>query len=179
MNLTGNLEYVLVQSVTRPFCSFTEIEQTIIDNEVVSSHEDGQVISPIFTRRKKDGSHRVIFNLKKLNESVTYHHFKIGTLETAITLMRPKCYMTSIDLKDAYYSIPIAEEHQKYLKFIWRHQLYAFTSLPMGLTSSPRIFTTVLKPVFSYLRSQFGHTCLGYIDDSFYLILSLSCLYGM
>ena len=77
--------------------------------------------------------------------------------------------MTSIDLKDAYYSIPIAEEHQKYLKFIWRDQLYAFTSLPMGLTSSPRIFTKVLKPVFSYLRSQFGHTCLGYIDDSFYL----------
>ena len=39
----------------------------------------------------------------------------------------------------------------------------------MGLTSSPRIFTKVLKPVFSYLRSQFGHTCLGSIDDSFYL----------
>ena len=93
----------------------------------------------------------------------------MDTLETAIRLMRPGCYMTSIDLKDAYYSIPIAEEHQKYLKFIWRDQLYAFTSLPMGLTSSPRIFTKVLKPVFSHLRSQFGHTCLGYIDDSFYL----------
>ena len=77
--------------------------------------------------------------------------------------------MTSIDLKDAYYSIPIAEEHQKYLKYVWRDQLYAFTSLPMGLTSSPRVFTRVLKPVFSYLRGQFGHTCLGYIDDSFYL----------
>ena len=87
--------------------------------------------------------------------------------------------MTSVDLKDVYYSIPIAEEHQRYLKFIWRDQLYAFTSLPMGLTSSPRIFTTVLKPVFSYLRSQSGHICLGYIDDSFYLILSLSFLYGM
>ena len=57
---------------------------------------------------------------------------------------------------------------QGLLKFIWRDQLYAFTSLPMGFTSSHRIFTNVLKPVFSYLRSQFGHTCLGYIDDSFY-----------
>ena len=147
-------------SVARHFCSFAEIEQAIIDNEVekfllkgivrLSSLEDGQVISPIFTRPKKDGSHRVIFNLKKLNKSVTYHHFKMNTLETAVRLMRPGCYMT-------------------YLKFIWRDQLYAFTSLPMGLTSSPRIFTKVLKPVFSYLRSQFGHTCLGYIDDSFYL----------
>jgi len=77
--------------------------------------------------------------------------------------------MTSIDLKDAYYSIPVALEHQKFLKFIWRDQLYAFSCLPMDLSSSPRIFTKVTKPVFAYLRSQFGHTCLGYIDDSFYL----------
>ena len=166
-------------SATRPHSSFTEIEQAIIDNEIEkflqkgiirrSSFEDGQVISPIFTRPKKDGSHRVIFNLKRLNESVSYHHFKMDTLETAIKLIRPSCYMTSIDLKDAYYSIPVALEHQKFLKFIWRDQLYAFSCLPMGLSSSPRIFTKVMKPVFAYLRSQFGHTCLGYIDDSFYL----------
>ena len=74
--------------------------------------------------------------------------------------------MTSIDLKDAYYSIPIAPDYRKYLKFIWKDELYAFNSFPMGLSSSPRIFTKLLKPFFSALRSQFGHTCLGYIDDS-------------
>ena len=88
----------------------------------------------------------------------------MDTLETASKLMRPGCYMTSIDVKDAYYSIPIAPEHQKYLKFIWKDHLYAFNSLPMGLPNSPRIFTKILKPFFSALRRQFGHTCLGYID---------------
>ena len=90
----------------------------------------------------------------------------MDTLETAIRLMTPSCFMTSVDLKDAYYSVPIADEHQKYLKFLWQDQLYAFTCLPMGLTSSPRIFTKILKPVFATLRSKFGHSCLGYIDDS-------------
>ena len=28
--------------------------------------------------------------------------------------------MTSIDLRDAYYSVPIRPEHRKYLKFIWQ-----------------------------------------------------------
>ena len=88
----------------------------------------------------------------------------MDTLETASKLMRPGCYMTSIDVKDAYYSIPIAPEHQKYLKFIWKDHLYAFNSLPMGLPNSPRSFTKNLKPFFSALRRQFGHTCLGYID---------------
>ncbi|XP_071956861.1 uncharacterized protein [Antedon mediterranea] len=38
----------------------------------------------------------------------------------------------------------------------------------MGLSCSPRVFTKLLKPVFSTLRSSFGISCLGYIDDSFY-----------
>ena len=37
------------------------------------------------------------------------------------------------DLNDAYYSVPMALEHQKYLKFVWWNQLYAFTCLPMDL----------------------------------------------
>lgn len=70
------------------------------------SYEDAQVLSPIFMSPKvKDGSQRVMFDnekpVKKLNESVTYHHFKTVTLETAIRFMRPGC-----DLKDAYYSVP-------------------------------------------------------------------------
>ena len=40
--------------------------------------------------------------------------------------------------------------------------------IPMGLTSSPRIFTKVLKPVFAILCTRYGHNCLGYLDDSFY-----------
>ena len=85
---------------------------------------------------KKDGSHRVIFNLKTFNKSVAFYQFKMDTLETAIRLMTPGCFMTSIDLRDAYYSVPIASEHQKCLKFFWPYQLYAFNCLPMGLTSS-------------------------------------------
>ncbi len=54
--------------------------------------------------------------------------------------------MSSIDLRDVYYSIPIEPGHRKYLKFSRRGVLYQFTVLPMGLTSSPRIFTKVLKP---------------------------------
>ena len=92
----------------------------------------GDILSPIFVTLKKDGSYRVIFNLKRLNQSVSYYHFKLDNLQTAIKLVTPCCYMSSIDLKDAYYSIPIAPEHQKYLEFTRRGQLYNFTCLPDG-----------------------------------------------
>ena len=174
---------------TKPYFTFNKSEHLIIDAEIqkflqkgiikLSASEPGEVISPIFITPKKDGSSRVIFNLKGLNEFVSYHHFKMDTLDTAIKLMRPGCFMTSIDLKDAYYSIPVAPECQKYLKFVWKETLYCFTCLPMGLTSSPRIFTKVLKPVFASLRTKFGHTCLGYIDDSLYMEdTQEDCLWG-
>ena len=38
------------------------------------------------------------------------------------------------------------------------------TCLPFGLSSVPRIFTKLLKPVVAYLRSK-GVRCMIYIDD--------------
>ena len=150
-------------------------EKCAIDNEISrlleldiigkSDYEHNQYVSTIFARKKKDGKHRMILNLSKLNEHIEYHHFKMDTLEHAISLITPGCYMASIDLKDAYYSVPIAASDQKYLKFIWKGQLYKFKALPNGLTSGPRKFTKLLKPPFSYLR-ELSHTIIGYIDDT-------------
>ena len=72
--------------------------------------------------------------------------------------------MASIDLKDAYYSIPVAKEDRKFLMFQWKGT-YQFTCLSNGLSSAPRIFTKILKPVFAHLRSL-GHICMSHIDDS-------------
>ena len=49
----------------------------------------GDIISNIFVRPKKDGSYRMILNLKPLNEFVDYHHFKMDTFQTALKLTQP------------------------------------------------------------------------------------------
>lgn len=120
---------------------------------------------PIFTRPKKDGTHRMILNLKSLNKNITHHHFKMDTVLTAVRLMKPGCFMASIDLKDAYYSVSIHSDFPKYLKFNWRGQLYKFVCFPNGLAPCPRQFTKLLKPVFSSLR-KLGHISVVYTDDT-------------
>ena len=107
----------------------------------------------------------MILNLKSLDKFVTYHHFKMDTIWTAIRSMTPGCYMASIDLKDAYYSVPIHTDFQKYLKFQWKGKLYKFVCFPNGLAICPRKFTKLLKPALAYLRKQ-GHTSVIFIDDS-------------
>ena len=94
---------------------FSAAEIMIIDAEIVTKEvlqvtnrvPDG-FISNIFIRPKKDGAFRMILNLKPLNKFVYYHHFKMDTFRTALKLIRPGCFMASVDLKNAYYSIPIA-----------------------------------------------------------------------
>ena len=111
------------QSARRPSL-FNAKERTIVHSEidklitkgviVPSSPEIAVFVSTIFLRPKKDGTHRTILILKQFNEFVEYHHFKMDTLETAISVIKPGCYMTSVDLKDAYYTVPIDLSHQKF-----------------------------------------------------------------
>lgn len=140
----------------------------LLDKGVIvrSVHETGQYVNTIFTRPKKDGSHRMILNLKPLNKFIEYRKFKMDTLKTVLQLMHQGCYLASIDISDAYYSVPIHRDHQKFLKFQWRNDLYHYTALPNGYSDAPRVFTKLLKPVFAQLR-RLGHIVVGYIDDIF------------
>lgn len=162
-----------------PNLSFSQQEYDIIDNEVNKLAKKQVVelcdmdvntctyeyISGIFIRPKKDGSHRLILNLKSLNEHIEHLHFKMETLKFAITCVKKDVWFASVDLKDAYYSVPIHSSSRPFLRFIWNGKKYQFTCLPNGLSCAPRVFTKLLKPVYSTLRKM-GHVNVAYIDDS-------------
>ena len=80
----------------------------------------------------------------------------MDTLQTIITLMSPNCFMASVDIKDAYYTVPVHEKHRKYLKFLWNGKLYQFTNMPNGLSCCPGLFTKILKPPVTALHKKKG-----------------------
>ena len=80
-------------------------------------------------------------------------------IQSVINMVTPNCFMASIDIKDAYYSVPIAHEYRKCLRF-------QYTCFPNGLACCPRLFTKLLKPVYASLR-QTGDEIVPYIDDSY------------
>ena len=157
--------------------NFTNQEAEVVDSEIhkfldkgnvePTVHENGEFISNIFLRPKKEaGSFRMILNLRALNKFVKYEHFKMDGLDKAVKMMRQDCFMASMDLKDAYFSVPIHPEHQKYLKLFWRWKLFKFVCMPQGLACAPRVFTKLAKVRYSKLRAA-GHESVGYIDDSY------------
>ena len=154
----------------KPFQKFNQHEseiQKLLQMKVTEevSHVQGQFISPIFTHPKKEGEYRMILKLKDLNRHIKYYHFKLDTFETTLHLIKPNCFMASVDLRHAYYSVLIAEEERKFLRFMWKGKIFEYCLLPNGIACALHYFTKLLKPVFSRLR-QMGHTNSGYIDDS-------------
>lgn len=72
--------------------------------------------------------------------------------------------MVKLDLKDAYLQIPIHPAHHQFLKFQWEGETYQFRCLPFGLSSAPRVFTKILRPMVGFLR-QLGIHLLIYLSD--------------
>lgn len=126
--------------------------------------ESGQYISRIFLIPKSDGSQRLILNVKGLNEFVKTEHFKLEDWRVTRSLVSKDCYMATIDLKDAYQLVPVAQPFRKFLRFTFGGEFFEYTCLPYGLSSAPYVFAKVLKPVVGFLRRR-GFLSVIYLDD--------------
>jgi len=132
-----------------------EIQALIQKQAVVKPNPSrDQFVSRIFLVTKKDGSYRPVINLRPFNCFIQKHHFKMEGAGMLRDLLQTSDWMCSIDLKDAYLSVGIFQGHRQYLRFTWMGSTYEFTCLPFGLTSAPRVFTKLLKPVMAFLRGQ-------------------------
>ena len=105
-------------------------------------------------RSKSDGTRRLIFNFKTINEILEYKHFKMVTVHAVADLIQPHCCMITIALKDANYSVKISKEDSKYLKLYAGKNLFKFVALPNGLSAGARKFIKLTKPAIACLRIQ-------------------------
>ena len=108
--------------------------------------------SQMFLVPKKDGRQRPVINLKKLNLSVKTEYFKMEGIHMLKDMLKAGDWMAKIDLKDAYFMIPMAQEDREFLRFQWKDKTYQFNCLPFGLSSAPWVFTKTTRAVVTTLR---------------------------
>ncbi|KAI5637758.1 reverse transcriptase (RNA-dependent DNA polymerase) domain-containing protein [Phthorimaea operculella] len=141
-----------------------QLNQLITSKVVKEQPASKGFVSPMFLRKKQDGSHRLIFNLKRLNDFVATPKFHLINLHNIHHILQSRDYMIKIDISQAYYHIPITTGHQRFLSFLYKNKFFHMTCLPFGLASAPSIFAKVTNWIAQYLREQNIKTIV-YLDD--------------
>ena len=125
-----------------------EIQQ-MLEKEAIHVVPPGEIhqglVSSIFLVPKKGSGQRPVVNLGTLNQFIPYEHFKMEGIRMLKDLLRKGHFMVKIDLKDAYFTVPVWKNHQTFLRFVWKETMYEFACLPFSLSSAPRVFTKLMK----------------------------------
>jgi len=123
--------------------------------------------SPVFLVSKKDTTEmRLIIDLKVLNRQFLQSppHFRMESIRSLRSSIRPGDWMYSLDLRDAYLHVPMHPASWRYLRFALNGRHFEFRVLPFGISVAPWVFNRITAPVLSYL-----HCCRirlhGYLDD--------------
>ena len=89
--------------------------------------------------------------------------------------MKGRDYMCKIDLKDAYFTVPLDKLCRHLVRFLWEGSFYEFLCLCFGLEPAPRVFTKILKVPISLLR-RLNIRVLIYLDDMLLMSQSIERL---
>jgi hypothetical protein len=125
--------------------------------------------SRLFTVPKASGGLRPVIDLSTLNKFLLIPKFKMDTSESIRKTLLRGDWTTSLDLKDAYFHIPVHPSSRRYMRFVLEGTTYQFKALPFGLSPAPWIFTTVMAEVKT-MAHQMGIKLFQYLDD--WLIIS-------
>ena len=120
--------------------------------------------SQLFLVHKATGGWRPIIDLSSLNVFVHCPSFTMETPRSILRALHQGQWLTSLDLKDAYFHIGIDPADRPYLRFCHNGTAWQFTVLPFGLSTSPRVCTKILKPVLAYAHLHRVKLHM-YIDD--------------
>ena len=131
--------------------------------EIVSDPDPG-FYSRLFLVEKSSGGWRPVIDLSPLNEFIQQTPFRMETPNSVLLAVRKNDFLASIDLKDAYFQIPVHPSSRKLLRFVSNDTVYQFKALCFGLATAPQVFTRVFVAVSAWVHSR-GVRLLRYLDD--------------
>lgn len=130
--------------------------------------------TPLLPVRKPNSrDYRPVQDLREVNKRTMDIHSTVPNPYTLLSsLNREKQWYTVLDLKDAFFSLPLAPKSQEIFAFEWTDSergingQLTWTRLPQGFKNLPTLFDEALhEDLGEYRRQHSEITLLQYVDD--------------
>ena len=125
----------------------------------------------LFLVQKASGKWRPVLDVSRLNTFVRKTKFSMESTRSVLAAIQEGDWLTTVDMKDAYFHVPIHPTSRRFLRFVFAGQVYQFRALCFGLSTAPKVFTRVLAPLAKMVHLA-GFRIILYLDD--WLILAKS-----
>ena len=113
--------------------------------------------------RKHDGSFRFCVDYRDLYKVTRKDAYPIPSMDSILDKLRRARYLTTINLKQAYYQIPMEPASREYTAFaVPGSGLWQFKRMPFGLTNASMTFQRLIDSLFG---PEFQPNVFGYLDD--------------
>ena len=88
---------------------------------------------------------RFISNLRRPNAGIPVSHFRIDHWGHVFPALRKGQWGAKVDLKHAYFHIPLSEKFARYTGFSFDDTIFRFEAMPFGVNVAPQVFTDFVK----------------------------------
>ena len=104
----------------------TEVQQLLNKGAIELAPGGPGFYSRLFVVPKATGGFRPVLDLSILNTFVQKTYFRMETVRSVLDSVRQDDWMVSLDLQDAYFQVPVHQDSRKFLRFLWRDQVFQF-----------------------------------------------------
>ena len=125
--------------------------QTWLHKGVINSGGISPWNFPLLPVRKKSGEWQWVVDFRQLNNITRKDSFPIPNIVELLSCLQGSRFFSSLDLADAFHSIPIREIDQEKLSFSALDQSYQFRWIPFGLTSAPNTCARFVVAVMQHI----------------------------
>ena len=107
----------------------------------------------VMVKKKTPGAFRLCADFTALNKILKAHKYPLPNVLDFASLASGSKFFSSLDCSDAYYNIPVAEEHQHKLCITTPLGSFQYRRLPMGLASSASWYQLLMNQVLKNISN--------------------------
>lgn len=125
-----------------------------------ANEEERQARAKLSPEEKAKTKRRLVVDMRAVNKAIIRWNHPMPVLDNFLPQLKGSKWFTKLDLKDAFYHIPLHKDSRHLTSFMTAKGPRQFTRMPFGISCAPEYFQNRMEELF---RGCEG--CINFADD--------------